>query len=134
MTPAIHGERVQSALSSLRGTVAAVTRRRLPAWVALVAVAPNFAGWYLGLPAGNPLGKLHAIGVELALDDFGTGYSALNYLADLPFDVVKIDQGFVAGLEDDERVEALLGGILGLCRALDLHAIAGGIETEPQLA
>jgi EAL domain-containing protein (putative c-di-GMP-specific phosphodiesterase class I) len=37
-------------------------------------------------------------------------------------------------MEDSERVEALLGGILGLCRSLGLLAVAEGVETEAQLA
>jgi len=36
-------------------------------------------------------------------------------------------------MEDDARVEALLDGILGLCRSLGLWSIAEGVETEPQL-
>ncbi len=80
------------------------------------------------------LQRISNLGVKLALDDFGIGYSALSYLADLPFDIVKVDQSFVSGMEDSERVEAMLGGILALCRSLDLLAVAEGVETEAQLA
>jgi len=76
---------------------------------------------------------LRDLGVLLALDDFGTGYSGLSYLAQLPFDIIKIDRSFVVSMEDDDRVEALLDGILGLCRSLGLWSIAEGIETGPQL-
>ena len=69
----------------------------------------------------------------LALDDFGTGYSALSHLAELPFDIIKIDRSFVVAMEDDARVEALLEGILGLCRSLGMWSIAEGIETASQL-
>jgi diguanylate cyclase (GGDEF)-like protein len=75
---------------------------------------------------------LKDLGVLLALDDFGTGYSALSYLADLPFDIVKIDRSFVVAMEEP-RIEALLDGILGLCSSLGLWSIAEGIETEAQL-
>ena len=84
--------------------------------------------------AAAALERLSNLGVALALDDFGTGYSALGYLADLPFDIVKVDESFVAGMENSERVEALLGGILALCRSLGLLAVAEGVETEAQLA
>jgi EAL domain-containing protein (putative c-di-GMP-specific phosphodiesterase class I) len=69
----------------------------------------------------------------LALDDFGTGYSALSYLAELPFNVIKIDQSFVASIGNGRRVDALLEGILGLCDALELVTVAEGIETRTQL-
>ena len=84
--------------------------------------------------ATDVLQRISKLGVRLALDDFGTGYSALSYLADLPFDIVKVDQSFVSGMEESERVESLLGGILGLCRSLNLIAVAEGVETEAQLA
>jgi diguanylate cyclase (GGDEF)-like protein len=77
--------------------------------------------------------RLRALGVRLALDDFGTGYSALSYLAELPFDIVKIDQSFIAAIGQGKRVDALLAGILRLCDALDLLTVAEGIERKSQL-
>jgi EAL domain-containing protein (putative c-di-GMP-specific phosphodiesterase class I) len=77
--------------------------------------------------------QLRDLGVRLALDDFGTGYSGLSHLAELPFDVVKIDQSFVASIGNGRRVDALLEGILGLCDALELTTVAEGIENRTQL-
>jgi diguanylate cyclase (GGDEF)-like protein len=82
--------------------------------------------------AREALLRLRDLGILLALDDFGTGYSSLSYLAELPFDIVKIDQSFVAGIGQGRRVDALLEGILGLCDALDLVAVAEGIEEPHQ--
>jgi diguanylate cyclase (GGDEF)-like protein len=76
---------------------------------------------------------LRELGVLLALDDFGTGYSSLSYLASLPFDIVKIDQAFVAGIGQHARVDALFVGIVGLCDALDLVTVTEGIERKAQL-
>jgi diguanylate cyclase len=84
-------------------------------------------------PARDALRRLRDLGVQLALDDFGTGYSALSYLAELPFDVVKIDQSFVANIGQGERVDSLLAGIIGLCDALELTTVAEGIEHSAQL-
>ena len=53
------------------------------------------------------LRDLRAIGVRVALDDFGTGYSALTYLNRIPLDTVKMDRGFLRGIEDDEAVEGV---------------------------
>lgn len=83
--------------------------------------------------ARDALLGLRDLGVQLALDDFGTGYSALSYLAELPFDIVKIDQSFIASIGQGERVDALLEGILGLCDALELVTVAEGIEQTAQL-
>ena len=77
--------------------------------------------------------RLRDLGLRLALDDFGTGYSALSYLAELPFHIVKIDQSFIAGIGQGQRVDALLEGILGLCDALELVTVAEGVEQATQL-
>jgi diguanylate cyclase (GGDEF)-like protein len=85
-------------------------------------------------PARAALISLHRLGVSLALDDFGSGYSALNLLAELPFDVVKIDQSFMHGLGQGGRMDALLRGLIALCKSLDLTILAEGIEEDAQLA
>ena len=83
--------------------------------------------------ARGALSRLRGLGVRLALDDFGTGYSSLSYLADLPFDIIKIDQSFVASIGQGQRLDALLEGIIGLCDALHLTTVAEGVEQTAQL-
>jgi diguanylate cyclase (GGDEF)-like protein/PAS domain S-box-containing protein len=78
------------------------------------------------------LGELHEIGVGLALDDFGTGYASLAYLADLPFDRIKIDRSFIRGLEQGSRQHLLVRAITGLARGLGLEVVAEGVETAAQ--
>ncbi len=83
--------------------------------------------------ARRTLQRLKALGVTLALDDFGTGFSSLSYLAELPFDVIKIDQRFVARLAQPTRAdEAIVTTIIALGRKLDMQVLAEGVETEAQ--
>jgi EAL domain-containing protein (putative c-di-GMP-specific phosphodiesterase class I)/GGDEF domain-containing protein len=76
------------------------------------------------------LQALHAAGVRLAIDDFGTGYSSLTYLQSLPIQVVKIDQGFIRGIEADERKRALASAMIKLAHDLGHRVVAEGVETE----
>jgi len=80
---------------------------------------------------------LHAIkelGVRVAMDDFGTGYSSLSYLQAFPFDKIKIDQTFVAKIEDNPQSAAIVHAIIGLGRSLKLPVIAEGVETIAQMS
>ena len=83
--------------------------------------------------ARGVLRTLDDAGVALALDDFGTGYSSLAYLAELPFDVIKIDQRFVARLQQHDRHdEAIVTTIIALGRRLGMTVLAEGVETPEQ--
>jgi EAL domain-containing protein (putative c-di-GMP-specific phosphodiesterase class I) len=76
--------------------------------------------------------ELKAIGLQLAIDDFGTGYSSLSYLGELPIDVLKIDKSFLDGIASSEQRLALVKGIVGIARTLQLEVVAEGIESEDQ--
>jgi diguanylate cyclase (GGDEF)-like protein len=80
------------------------------------------------------LDELKQLGVRLAIDDFGTGYSSLAYLRSFPIDIVKIDQTFVASLDEDEQAVALVRSIISITEALGLDIVAEGVETPTQLA
>jgi EAL domain-containing protein (putative c-di-GMP-specific phosphodiesterase class I) len=79
------------------------------------------------------LNRLRDLGVEIAMDDFGTGYSSLSYLRRFPFDKVKIDRSFVAGLGQGHDADAIVNAVSDLCRKLGMATTAEGVETEDQL-
>jgi diguanylate cyclase (GGDEF)-like protein/PAS domain S-box-containing protein len=105
-----------------------------------------------GLPAGNlclevtetaltedmdtaveALGRLKELGVRLAVDDFGIGYSSLKHLKQLlPVDILKIDKSFVDGLVDQPEDRAIVEAVVRLAGALDVDAIAEGVESADQ--
>lgn len=82
---------------------------------------------------GQQLEALHERGVNIALDDFGTGFSSLSHLKQFPFDTVKIDKSFIAGLPDSAEDRAIIESLLTLCRGFGRHVCAEGIETSAQL-
>ncbi|TVO60774.1 putative bifunctional diguanylate cyclase/phosphodiesterase [Spiribacter vilamensis] len=73
--------------------------------------------------------ELRAMNVRLSLDDFGTGYSSLLYLQQYPFDEIKIDQGFVTHLMNDDFSRNIVEAVKMLASALDAEIIAEGIES-----
>jgi diguanylate cyclase (GGDEF)-like protein/PAS domain S-box-containing protein len=74
--------------------------------------------------------ELQNIGIEVSLDDFGTGYSSLQYLKNLPFNQVKIDQSFVKNMLTHENDIAIIKSVLLLGEAFELEVIAEGVETK----
>ena len=82
----------------------------------------------------SDLRRLTARGCRLAIDDFGTGYSSLTYLRRFPVTSVKIDKSFVGGLGQSAADTAMVGAVTKLAHALDLTAVAEGVETEGQLS
>lgn len=75
------------------------------------------------------LSLLRDAGIDVAIDDFGTGYSNLHYLQQLPASVLKIDRGFVMGLETSERDLTLVRTIIAMAHDLGYRVVAEGIET-----
>ena len=66
--------------------------------------------------------------IGLSIDDFGTGHSSLAQLRDIPFDELKMDQGFVHGAHKDASLQAIIESNLDLARHLGMTTVAEGIE------
>lgn len=80
------------------------------------------------------IARAHQSGVKVALDDFGTGFSNLGHLHKLPFDNVKLDQGFVRQMLAAPRCLAIVQAIVAMVHALGADLIAEGVESEAELA
>ena len=78
------------------------------------------------------LSQLKQLGILVALDDFGTGYSSLSYLRQFPFDIIKIDQSFVADLVEEGTSHAIVSKTIELAQLLDLLVVCEGVETAAQ--
>jgi|GEM_PF-586649 len=92
------------------------------------AVVENLEG------ASATLQQLKWMSVQLAMDDFGTGYSSLSSLSKMPLDILKIDQSFVARLDQDPEGRAIVYAIVSLATALGIRVTGEGIETASQLS
>ena len=70
------------------------------------------------------------LGLRFAEDDLGTGYSSLLRLRQLPFEVVKIDQGLVReAYRDPLTVIELMSHLIDLSHALDKKVVVEGLES-----
>lgn len=76
------------------------------------------------------LRKLSALGHRIAIDDFGTGYASLDRLRHVPFDVIKIDRSFVAGMARSDIDCSIIEAVLHVGRRTRVQVIAEGIESE----
>jgi diguanylate cyclase (GGDEF)-like protein len=86
-----------------------------------------------GERARAELESLHRDGVRIAIDDFGTGFSSLGQLRHFPIDVIKVDRSFVQGSQEDSKDATITANLISLAHALDVVAVAEGIESRSQL-
>ena len=77
--------------------------------------------------------QLRARGVHVVLDDFGTGFSSLSYIKDIPVSGLKLDQSFIADLEQP-KTATVIRAILDIAREFGISVTAEGVETAEQLA
>lgn len=77
---------------------------------------------------------LRHAGYSISLDDFGTKYTNLAILADMDFNVLKIDRSLVNALEDQPNYRLILKNVINMCGDLGISVIAEGVETKEQEA
>ena len=82
--------------------------------------------------AAQVLKKLRQAGVHIALDDFGVGYSSLNYLSNLPVDIIKIDRSLTRQVLTSPKQYALLKSIVEMASINELSVVAEGVETREE--
>ena len=80
------------------------------------------------------LASIRALGVQLFVDDFGVGHSSLAYLKHLSADAIKIDKGFIVGMEHDAANAAIVRSTVELAHALGHRVVAEGIESAETYA
>lgn len=76
--------------------------------------------------------ELQQAGFSVEMDDFGSGYSSLNFLKDVPVDMLKLDMKFLAGSENENRSGSILTSVIRMANWIQLPVIAEGVETRQQ--
>lgn len=71
-------------------------------------------------------------GVNFSLDDFGTGQSNLDYIVDMPVDIVKFDKGMTNAYFENGKAKYIMDAAANMIQGMDLKIVSEGIETEEQ--
>ena len=69
---------------------------------------------------------------RLSVDDAGSGFASLRHVVTLAPDFVKLDQSWVAGIDDDPARQALVAGLCHFAAKTGSVLIAEGVETGPE--
>jgi EAL domain-containing protein (putative c-di-GMP-specific phosphodiesterase class I) len=91
---------------------------------ALVNEADTIGRWIDGIRAN---------GFSIALDDFGSGLSSLEFVKNMPIDVLKIDKSLLSHNCKDDKERVVLESIFYFANRLKFTTVAEGVETEEQL-
>ena len=78
------------------------------------------------------ISRIREMGFLVNMDDFGSGYSSLNLLKDAPFDIIKLDMGFLRKNTNMDRGYIIISSVIDMTKALGFDVIAEGVETKEQ--
>jgi diguanylate cyclase (GGDEF)-like protein len=78
--------------------------------------------------------RIRAVGVHFSIQGFGTQRSSLNYLKELPVELVTIDRTLIDHLEEGAIDEAMIEAMIGLASSMGLLVTAEGVERRSQAA
>lgn len=73
------------------------------------------------------------LGASFAIDDFGVGTASFGLLRSLPFETMKIDGQFVAGLEYDAADAEVIRSFVNVAGTLGITTVAERAETQLQV-
>ena len=72
-------------------------------------------------------------GFMTAIDDFGAGYAGLGLLAKLQPDLITIDMELLRDIHVSQAKQAIVAGIVGIARQLDIQVLGEGVENDLEL-
>lgn len=79
------------------------------------------------------IAKIRDAGFSVAIDDFGSGLSSLNFVKDVPANIIKIDKSLLSENCESEKERIVLESIFEFAHRLKMVTVAEGVETKEQL-
>ena len=79
--------------------------------------------------------KLTDMGCSFSMDDFGTGYSNLSKIAEIQYDLIKLDKSLIWPCfeENGEKACVILSNVIDMINRLNIKMVAEGVETIDQV-
>ena len=71
-------------------------------------------------------------GAHFSLDDFGTGQSNLNYIIDMPVNIVKFDRELSNAYFNSGKAKYVMDAAIQMIHGMKLEIVSEGIETAEQ--
>ena len=78
-------------------------------------------------------GELKGLGCKVGIEHFGRQFSQVGQLHGLGLDYIKVDAGFVRGLEDNPGNQAFLKGLCTIAHGIGIQVIAEGVASEAEM-
>jgi EAL domain-containing protein (putative c-di-GMP-specific phosphodiesterase class I) len=79
------------------------------------------------------MNRLLDYGVSFSLDDFGNGESNLNYIVDMPVQIVKFDRDMTKSYFEKSKGKLVMETATGMILDMGLKIVSEGVETVKQL-
>ncbi len=76
------------------------------------------------------IARLRSLGFEFSLDDYGSGYSNVSYIADMPFNIVKIDKNILWKAMNNQNHRIILHNCISLVKCFGMKCVAEGVEND----
>jgi EAL domain-containing protein (putative c-di-GMP-specific phosphodiesterase class I) len=77
--------------------------------------------------------RLVEYGVSFSLDDFGNGESNLNYIVDMPVEIVKFDRDMTKAYFEKSKGKLVMETATSMILNMGLKIVSEGVETIKQL-
>jgi diguanylate cyclase (GGDEF)-like protein len=76
--------------------------------------------------------RLAELGAHMGLDHFGRGFSSFGYLSTLKLDYLKIDGGYIRGIESNKSNQFFVESVVKIAHGLDIQVIAESVESQQE--
>lgn len=76
--------------------------------------------------------KAAELGAKTSIDHYGKNFSSFSYLYNLKCSYLKIDGGFIRGIQESDENQFFVRSLIDIAHSLDILVIAESVETEQE--